>query len=565
MANASGMDAKNNSSEETICKLPDEQHLSLYERAVCRLNCLQSNAQTIAKGRLQTPETNVQQTIDCLLMLGISLDDVDRLNVVHITGTKGKGSTAAFLETILRRCGYKTGFYSSPHMVHVRERIRIQGRPVSEQYFAEQFFHVYNTLTAALKSNQQLPAYFKFLTVLAFRIFCLEQVDVAIVEVGIGGEYDCTNVIQNPVACAITTLDLDHTKLLGNTISEIAWHKAGIAKPHSILLSVEQSAEAMDVIRQRCAERKCKFFTVPSALTEYQWHGRDGKIRLGIDGVQQHLNASLALQLARIWIQRCGANKSNSVENGGIQPKFVQPFPSLDLDELPTGDQLKGHSVPERVANALEECRWPGRSQMIRRANVVWHLDGAHTPQSIQYCAKWFKECSLDSNTLDHNIFRVLIFHCTSYRDPSTLLPKLTDSHFELALFCSTRLDCSPPVLTRENISVNMDPQTDLERCEKDRNIWQQLMMCDRNAENSLSAENASQRCSSPIPRSSVTSPIPLSSFVLSSVWDALEYVNKLADEKLKEDCSNEVHVLVTGSLHLVGGVLTFLDPECAT
>lgn len=100
-----------------------------------------------------------------------------------------------------------------------------------------------------------MPAYFKFLTLMAFHVFLSEKVDVAIVEVGIGGEFDCTNVVKNPVMCGITTLDFDHTSILGSTLAEIAWNKAGIMKPGSTALTVQQPSEAMEVLRKRSVER----------------------------------------------------------------------------------------------------------------------------------------------------------------------------------------------------------------------------------------------------------------------------------------------------------------------
>nr|CAD2206890.1 unnamed protein product [Meloidogyne enterolobii] len=116
-----------------------------------------------------------------------------------------------------------------------------------------------------------MPGYFKFLTIMAFYIFYVEKVDVAIVEVGIGGENDCTNIIQNPIVCGITTI-------LGSTIPEIAWHKAGIAKSNCTLLTVEQPPEAIEVIKQRCKEINSKFLIVPSTINSYKWPNSNIKL-----------------------------------------------------------------------------------------------------------------------------------------------------------------------------------------------------------------------------------------------------------------------------------------------
>ena len=158
----------------------------------------------------------------------------------------------------MRYLGFKTGFYSSPHLVHVRERIRINGSPIDEKSFTTSFSTVYNLIREKKLAHEEMPAYFKFLTLLAFHIFVKEKVDVAIIEVGIGGENDCTNVITNPVVCGVTSLDYDHTRLLGDTIEEIAWQKAGIMKKGSLCATVQQVAGAMDVIENRSREREVR-------------------------------------------------------------------------------------------------------------------------------------------------------------------------------------------------------------------------------------------------------------------------------------------------------------------
>ena len=182
------------------------------------LNSLQTNAITLKKTRKERQANvhlNLPITRKYLERSGMSLEDLDQLKIIHVSGTKGKGSTCAFSESILRQSGLKTGFYSSPHLVSVTERIRINGEPIDQvgrakyfppvetvcclqEKFTSYFWSVYDKVCKG-KEEEDRPPYFKFLTILAFNIFFREQVDVAVIEVGIGGEYDCTNIIRKPV------------------------------------------------------------------------------------------------------------------------------------------------------------------------------------------------------------------------------------------------------------------------------------------------------------------------------------------------------------------------------
>ncbi|VDK47770.1 unnamed protein product [Anisakis simplex] len=492
-----------------------------YENAVSQLNTLQSNARTIQqvrKNREFFQSINLAETMIFLKRCNIELDDIDKLNVIHISGTKGKGSTCAFIESILRQFGYKTGFYSSPHLVHVRERIRINGRPLSETAFTKYFFTVYDRLQKGLMNfkavdDGAMPTYFKFLTLMAFHVFIEEKVDVAIIEVGIGGEHDCTNVIRNPVVCGVTTLDFDHVSLLGSTLEEIAWQKAGIFKKGSVAVVADQTPQTMNVMMSRAIERKCQLRRAPK-FDAYNWPCE--QLEIGIPGQHQYWNITLAMQLAKLWLQTMN-HKCDALLDNGSKLAYVQQ-----------GSTLPGFVVPEQFIDGIRLCKWPGRSQMLRISDsLIYFLDGAHTPKSLECCATWYK---WDRQRVNQDPFakplRILLFHCTGDRKPESLLPHLVDCNFDIALFCPTRLRSTLDI-SSDHSNFNQDQKEQYLRSEENMIMWKKL--------NDESAHAEHFDC----------------------IEKAIRRIDSLHNEKQRN-----IEVLVTGSLHLVGGVLSFIEPH---
>lgn len=187
----------------------DSRGNASYEDAVESLLNLTSNANAIneaVKSKWATAERSIPKMRKYLERTGLTPEDVDKLSVIHISGTKGKGSTCAFSERILSCHGYTTGLFTSPHLFEVRERIRINGRPISKELFRDYFWSLYTKLKeteipSRADEGYDMPFFFNFLTVMSLHVFLNEEVDVAIMEVGIGGEYDSTNVIDKPVVC----------------------------------------------------------------------------------------------------------------------------------------------------------------------------------------------------------------------------------------------------------------------------------------------------------------------------------------------------------------------------
>ncbi|HEU5406584.1 MAG TPA: Mur ligase family protein, partial [Nitrospira sp.] len=172
------------------------------------------------------------------------------LRVLHIGGTNGKGSTAAMVASVLQRSGRRVGLYTSPHLIEFRERIRVNGRMIAERQVEE----LIARLRAALQDNLE-PTFFEMTTALAFLYFAESEVDVAVLEVGLGGRFDATNVVEQPLASAITTIGLDHQEYLGHTEEAIAFEKGGIIKPYVPIVTGRMGREAEQVLRRIARDR----------------------------------------------------------------------------------------------------------------------------------------------------------------------------------------------------------------------------------------------------------------------------------------------------------------------
>ncbi|EKM59334.1 uncharacterized protein PHACADRAFT_181339 [Phanerochaete carnosa HHB-10118-sp] len=376
-----------------------------YADAVDHLNSLQSNAATLdavraSGGRLT--QFAIPEMLEYLGRIGYTPDELNALNVIHITGTKGKGSTCAFADSVLRHVKpeWKVGLYTSPHLVAVRERIRINGSPISEEDFARFFFEVWDRLdkndVRANPITPSKPMYFRFVTLVAFHAFLSFKVDATILEVGVGGAYDSTNIVPRPVVTGVSALGIDHIGVLGKTIPEIAWQKAGIYKPNVPALTVEQPEEGMKVLEQRAAELKTSSFEVVHPIPALS------TIQLGLSGAHQYQNAALAVRLAQ---------------------KFLSVHANIPP---PPADEL-----PETYVKALEAARWPGRCQTVQdpaHAGTTWFLDGAHTLESLDCCVRWFVSPTATLRTsLAGQPRRVLIFNCTAGRTGASFLGAMLD------------------------------------------------------------------------------------------------------------------------------------------
>ncbi|XP_076019808.1 folylpolyglutamate synthase, mitochondrial-like [Genypterus blacodes] len=527
-----------------------------YQDAICTLNTLQTNASALKQiwQERGLPQFQLQTMKVYLERAGLNVEELDHLNMIHVTGTKGKGSTCAFTEQILRSYGFRTGFYSSPHLVQVRERIRINGQPIGKELFTKYFWQIYTRLDETKDAHGgAMPPYFRFLTILAFHVFLQEKVDLAVIEVGIGGAYDCTNVIRKPWVCGISSLGIDHTQILGDTIDQIAWQKGGIFKQGVPAFTVKQPEEAMTVLKDRAKEIKCPLRTCPE-LEDYQT--ACGPLHLGLAGQHQRSNASLALHLSHTWLQKRFRPDENFClsddENAGIpQATGFKPSPTM----------VKG----------LANTNWPGRTQKLRHGAITYFLDGAHTMRSMQACVDWFRETAVpDERNAREPIARVLLFNATGERDSAALLKLLVPCHFDFAVFCPNITEVVT-LCNADEKNFNISLKSMLTRCFDNERSWHlHNPMGDR-----ADSEELIHGSLPMVPERKTNT------LVFPCILSALQWITQGRDSLVTNSGNRvfqvkasvetkaaflrdaaELHVLVTGSLHLVGGVLKHLDPS---
>ncbi|KAH9892125.1 FolC bifunctional protein [Xylariomycetidae sp. FL2044] len=585
-----------------------------------------------------------------------------RLRCIHVAGTKGKGSVCAYLTSILTQpkpssssssvvpLAGRVGTYTSPHLLTVRERIAIDGRPLSRDRFARYFFEVWDAFTEAarrevaekkkkktvkletaaaagdddidtntdglssseadidLEGPATKPFYFRFLTILALHAFLREGVRTAIIECGIGGEYDATNVLGpgSVTASVVAQLGVDHVGMLGGTLPEIAWHKVGVAKRGRKCFTrrlvgggggvgvdgdrdgvgdggKRETVKTMEVLRKRAEEKGAvlveldegDFERVREGLRELELEEEEegkGQEKVGeeeessLGGDFQVYNQALAIAAAAEHLRVLAAEDCGGTTKPGMEEKeqIADPFFS--------SSSSSSDSSFRTMLQGIRQARLRGRCETRRDGAITWFIDGAHTAESLGEAGRWFAgaTAAVEKKTTTR---RVLLFN-QQERDAAKLLGSLYESlalipyqpHgsggsssspsqkkekekiFDLAVF--TRNEIDAPRGFREE-EKGGGGKGEGEEPPRDLSVQR------------AAADAMMQLVASESPGTTTTA--TTSVVVVNNVTEAVERVRGIArgddDGKGEAGGEGEVQVLVTGSLHLVGAVLRVLEP----
>jgi dihydrofolate synthase / folylpolyglutamate synthase len=314
------------------------------------------------------PEHSVDLALDRMTELVGLLGDPQRAcPVIHITGTNGKTSTARMTDALLRSRGLRTGRFTSPHLVSIRERIVVDGAPVSPERFVAAYEEVIPYVRLVDERHPVAMSFFEVLTGMAFAIFADTPVDVMVIEVGVGGRLDCTNVADGAVA-VITPIAIDHTRLLGSTVEEIAAEKAGIIKPGAVAVLAQQPLAAAEVLVRRTAEVSA---TVAREGVEFGVLSREQAV-----GGQQLVLRGLRGTYDDIYLPLFGVHQAG---NAACALAAVEAFAGVsDTEETFVATGLDADLVREAFAKVTS----PGRLEVVRRSPTII-LDAAHNPAGM--------------------------------------------------------------------------------------------------------------------------------------------------------------------------------------
>lgn len=287
----------------------------------------------------------------------------NHLKFIHVAGTNGKGSTSAFIANILSCAGYSTGLYTSPYIERFNERIRLNGKEIADDELIEYVARIKKAIDSMVEEGLEHPTAFEIITAMAFLYYYEKRADVVVLEVGMGGRFDATNIIPDSLISVITKIAMDHTDVLGDTLSKIAFEKAGIIKQNSIVVTYPQEDSALRTIESVCRQKNATIlYAAPEEFENVELkpgllcfrHPGYGEIKTSLVGIHQVNNAAVALKTVEALKQ--------------------------------SGFTIKNSDVVE----GFRTSSWPGRFELLRK-NPDFYIDGAHNPDGIRSFVETFK------------------------------------------------------------------------------------------------------------------------------------------------------------------------------
>ena len=293
----------------------------------------------------------------------------EKLKFIHVAGTNGKGSTCAFVSNTLKEQGYKVGLYTSPYLETFTERIRLNGENIPKEDVARIITTIKEKIEQMVSEGHPYPTEFEIETAMAFYYYYEQKTDYVVLEVGLGGRYDATNVIKSPLASVIVSISLDHTGILGDTLGKIAYEKAGIIKEDSIVVVYKQKPEAEKVIKNICKEKNTKYIEVDFENLVIKKSDINSQV---FDCIV------LGEKLENMEISLIGDHQVNNAVLALTVIKVLRDYRNIEIDE-------------NSIRRAFLNTRWAGRIEKIKD-NPIFIIDGAHNEDGARSLSKTLKK-----------------------------------------------------------------------------------------------------------------------------------------------------------------------------
>lgn len=286
----------------------------------------------------------------------------DELKIIHIAGTNGKGSVSSFIGTVLQCSGYKVGRYISPTIYTYRERFQINGKMIGKKELGEEMGLMKEACDKLVLQGKPHPTSFEIETALAFHYFLKKGCDIVILETGMGGTLDATNIIKNPLLCVLTSISMDHMQYLGDTLAEIAENKCGIIKEGSTVVSTIQNEEAEYVVKENCTKKNAKLVFADASAAEY--------INLGKTGAPSLEKQAFMFEKERYEISQLGKYQ---IENAVTALMVIKELRAKGYEKI----------TDEKIKKGLLATQWKGRFSLIA-SKPYFVVDGAHNADAAK-------------------------------------------------------------------------------------------------------------------------------------------------------------------------------------